>query len=239
MGASRALRSYVWRFLLLSLIPFGLSRAAYVSDATFAWIQKETGFETKELGRMLDVWRRRADRNLTAWRKQYPTVVSYIKDNNLKVGCEVGVAFGTQSVAILKEAGVDKLYSIDPYKAYRDPFSAGITPKHWDTLMHLVRSRLLPFGERSEFIRAASLEAVVQFEDGSLDFVYLDGDHNYGSIKKDLAAWVKKVRSGGLLMGDDYTQQFPGVRKAIDEFVRAHKLKVKIERRHTFIIWVP
>ena len=41
--------------------------------------------------------------------------------------------------------------------------------------------------------------------DGSLDFVYIDGDHTLKGTNTDLAAWWPKLRPGGWLCGDDYT----------------------------------
>jgi len=49
-----------------------------------------------------------------------------------------------------------------------------------------------------------SLEAVSQFQDGSLDFVYLDGRHYRKAVLEDLNLWFPKLREGGLLAGNSY-----------------------------------
>src|SRR3990167_6747852 len=54
------------------------------------------------------------------------------------------------------------------------------------------------------FIRDYSMNAVKDFEDNSLDFVYIDGDHCFESATNDIAEWSKKVRPGGIVSGDDY-----------------------------------
>ena len=76
-------------------------------------------------------------------------------------------------------------------------------------------------------IRLPSVKASPCFEDGELDFVFIDGEHSYEAAKADIEAWWHKVRSGGLLMGHDYDRQrFPGVCRAVDEFGESHAVKV-------------
>jgi len=48
------------------------------------------------------------------------------------------------------------------------------------------------------------MEAVEDFEDESLDFVYIDANHEFRYIAEDLCEWTKKVKKGGIVSGDDY-----------------------------------
>ena len=85
-------------------------------------------------------------------------------------------------------------------------------------------------------IRLPSVKASRCFEDGELDFVFIDGEHSYEAAKADIEAWWPKVRSGGLLMGHDYDRQrFAGVCRAVDEFGREHAVEVG-RRGHS--VWV-
>lgn len=61
-----------------------------------------------------------------------------------------------------------------------------------------------------------SIEASKLFEDESLDFVFIDGAHDYESVKQDLEHWYPKIKTGGWLGGDDL--HLSGVREATDEF---------------------
>ncbi|MBU3591454.1 class I SAM-dependent methyltransferase [Polynucleobacter sp. 78F-HAINBA] len=71
-------------------------------------------------------------------------------------------------------------------------------------------------------IREKSWLAADQFQDESFDLVYIDGDHTYEGVVKDLAAWYPKVKKGGIICGDDIG--WPGVKKAVDEFfIRLNK----------------
>jgi predicted O-methyltransferase YrrM len=64
-------------------------------------------------------------------------------------------------------------------------------------------------------LRMDSLDGARQFPDASIDFLMLDGDHNYPAVLHDIDAWLPKMRPGALMAGDD--ARWPGVAQAIDE----------------------
>lgn len=76
--------------------------------------------------------------------------------------------------------------------------------------------------------RMRSLDAVAQFPDKSLDWVYIDGDHSYEAVKADLVAWLRKVKTGGVLVGDDYDwlDEFgaPSVLRAVEDVLLEWRL---------------
>jgi len=172
----------------------------------------------------------------------YKFVTNFIKKKHLKTGCEIGVAYGGMSLAILRNTAVTKLYSIDPhYGACHLPeahggveklnkllFNLGLNGKIITEVMHcLVRYELATFGERSVFIRATSFDAIKEFQSNSLDFVYVDGDHGYEPTKRHIVEWWPILRSGGYLIFDDYgCAKWAGVKKAVDEFSRRTKLPI-------------
>jgi predicted O-methyltransferase YrrM len=55
----------------------------------------------------------------------------------------------------------------------------------------------------------------------TLDMVFIDGDHNYESVRDDIAAWRPRVKTGGIISGHDYSGDmygsFPGVDQAVHE----------------------
>lgn len=77
---------------------------------------------------------------------------------------------------------------------------------------------LEPVIDNINVIRAESLRAVRMYDDGSLDAVFIDGDHSYSAVKSDILEWRKKVKSGGILAGDDY-HAYAGVKQAVDELI--------------------
>jgi cephalosporin hydroxylase len=64
-----------------------------------------------------------------------------------------------------------------------------------------------------------SLEAAAQYPDDSLSFVLLDASHTYKDVAADIEAWLPKVKSGGILAGDDYHHTWQGVVDAVDELL--------------------
>ena len=56
------------------------------------------------------------------------------------------------------------------------------------------------------------------------DIIYIDAAHEYKAVKEDLAAYWSLVKSGGIMLGDDYTNRWPGVIKAVNEFFDSPKI---------------
>ena len=65
------------------------------------------------------------------------------------------------------------------------------------------------------FSRGKSLDALEFVADGSLDLVYVDGDHRYEGALADIKGWLPKLRKGGCMTGHDFS--FPTVRQALSE----------------------
>jgi hypothetical protein len=70
-------------------------------------------------------------------------------------------------------------------------------------------------GDRFQLWAMPSEEAALHFLDGSLDAVWVDGDHTYEGCRSDILAWFPKLKHGGLMGGDDFMMQ--GVAKAVVE----------------------
>ncbi|MGF1456733.1 MAG: class I SAM-dependent methyltransferase [Alphaproteobacteria bacterium] len=72
-------------------------------------------------------------------------------------------------------------------------------------------------------LQETSEAAVSRFDDESLDWIYIDGSHEYEDVRHDLRAWAPKIRSGGVIAGDDYYWRNAAgdysVKKAVDEFL--------------------
>jgi predicted O-methyltransferase YrrM len=60
-----------------------------------------------------------------------------------------------------------------------------------------------------------SLDALEAVKDGSLDLVYVDGDHRYEAVLADFKGWLPKLRAGGVMAGHDWS--FKDVQKALAE----------------------
>lgn len=125
---------------------------------------------------------------------------AFFVEMGFKVGAEVGVYKGEFSEKLCK-AGL-KVYSIDPWKIYND-FNNRRGQKRLDQQYEHTK-RILSTYPNSTIIRKTSMEAAEDFKDESLDFVYIDANHEFKYIAEDLYEWFKKVKKGGIVSGHDY-----------------------------------
>lgn len=70
--------------------------------------------------------------------------------------------------------------------------------------MEYTTNRLKKYNGRGVIIQATSEMASRRFEDGTLSFVYIDGDHRKEEVEKDMYLWWHKLRKGGVLAGHDF-----------------------------------
>ena len=69
-------------------------------------------------------------------------------------------------------------------------------------------------------LKMTTEQASHHFSDGSCDIVFIDADHTYEGVKKDIKLWKNKIRKGGTLAGHDYDpagKSWAEVKKAVDE----------------------
>lgn len=117
-------------------------------------------------------------------------------------GVEVGVERGMYSQVICEANPSVRLTCVDAWKAYRG-YRDHVDQEKLDRFFAETQERLAPF-KGVQLLRKFSVEAAKDFANGSLDFVYLDGNHNLQNVIADLAAWTPKVRPGGIVAGHDY-----------------------------------
>ena len=134
------------------------------------------------------------------------------------VGVEVGVFRGEMSEWLLKLHPRLKLYMVDPWKGNAQPRHR----KRQEQLRAEAATRTSFAQERREIVARPSLEAASDFADGSLDFVFIDGDHTHDAVVRDIEAWLPKVKPEGVFGGHDYVDVWPGVKRAVDEAVERH-----------------
>jgi len=154
------------------------------------------------------------------------TLAFILKDLELNKGVEVGVETGLYSEVLCQVNPNIELYSVDAwtaYKGYRDH----VSQDKLDGFMEKTKERLAPYN--AEVIKGFSMDVVKQFEDNSLDFVYIDGNHEFQQTVNDICEWTKKVRKGGIVAGHDYIyRQNPGylmhVPMAIHGYVDAYQI---------------
>lgn len=139
---------------------------------------------------------------------------------------EVGVWRGTLSARILKTCpAVQRLILVDPWQVVygKDKegkwkvFGPGVNEvemqeAYEDTVIMANR-----YKGRVTILKMPSIEGAQAVPDGSLDAVLIDALHTYHACKEDILAWRPKVRPGGVMIGDDLSEWFPGVQEAVEE----------------------
>ena len=88
-----------------------------------------------------------------------------------------------------------------PYDDYVESHDSS-WQENFNECYEATKKRLASFNY--EIIRKFSMDAVKDFADNSLDFVFIDGNHSFQYVVNDIAEWSKKVKVGGIISGHDY-----------------------------------
>lgn len=118
------------------------------------------------------------------------------------VGVEIGVGDGGNACAAVEYIQPTKYYLVDPWRLYEGYNPGKFTQAYFDKLYARVRQDFAN-AENVCILRLTSEEAATVVPD-DLDFVYVDGNHAYDFKMLDMELWYPKIRSGGVLGGDDY-----------------------------------
>ncbi len=197
-------------------------------------IVNETSVEEKNLNKMKvyhSSIKNKVNSNTHSWAAAYYGLVAkFINENNIKSCAEVGIGYGLHAKNILLNSNIEKLYLVDPMRPYGDLFAKDVNNNGgFEALVAQIKNILSPFNERYTFIRKPSLEVSEnEISNESLDLVFVDGDHSYDAVCKDLRFWWNKIKLGGYILGDDYTRVHPGTIKAVDEFAKEYNLEMTI-----------
>ena len=159
-------------------------------------------------------------------------------------GVEIGVLNGEYSKIILERWENGQLFMVDAWRhldGYID-MNGQDDKYHHDCLIRACQNTK-KWENRAHIVRMDSVASANIFPDEYFDFVYIDADHSYEGVVRDIKAWWPKVKKGGLFCGDDYIPQDGdiwmtvtgkepiyagkfGVRKAVNEFMEKNSLKV-------------
>ena len=144
-----------------------------------------------------------------------------------KKGAEIGVYRGVNAWNMFRHIPDLELIMVDPWRGGQ---------RRWYRRVVRIFRRV---GDRARIIRKTSLDVAPLIGNGDLDFVYIDALHTYHDFMLDLLLWLPKVRVGGIISGHDYhsrQRRNIGVRFAVDDYVRYHKIDLKLEGRNWY--WI-
>ena len=95
--------------------------------------------------------------------------------------------------------------------------------------LEAVKDLLKKFKNNVSLIKGNSNVILKKIDMSKIDYVFLDGGHDYQTVKNDLNCCREVVDNGGTVLCDDYDLSYaPGVKKAIDEFVSLNSFKCSV-----------
>ena len=104
------------------------------------------------------------------------------------------------------------------YIIKKDPYS-----------LEAVKDLLKKFKDNVNLIKGNSNSILKKIDMTKIDYVFLDGGHDYDTVRNDLNNCIEVVKKNGTILCDDYNLSYaPGVKKAIDEFVKENNLSCRI-----------
>lgn len=152
---------------------------------------------------------------------RWTTIERFVKANGWTTGAELGVWEGETYRHLIAHCpdltliGVD-LYAAQPDNTGPEKWTPGENGHAWDHERY--HQRILAFcaahQPRAIFHRGYTHEVAERIADASLDFVFIDADHSFDGVRRDIDAWAPKVRPGGYVMGHDI--HFDTVRAAVE-----------------------
>ncbi len=213
------------------LAAHGLAMAAR-QDLIRSWL-KLTDLQRQTNGRAApSLARRGSDQLVSARVRSRLDFGPFLNEQGLMGhGVEVGVLRGEFAAALLDQWRGQVLHLVDPWKhlpGYQDIHN--LSDLDHEQCLREVHERLKSHAGRYAIHRMLSREAVWQFVDESLDFVYIDANHKFEAVLEDMRLWFRKVRPGGILAGHDFLDgNLPegefGVMSAVREFERETHLR--------------
>lgn len=136
---------------------------------------------------------------------------------------EIGSYMGESTMLFASTKLFDKIYSIEPHSGFEE-FNQ-VTNFTWEDVKKEYKLNTR-FFNNIEHIKNFSYNVVDMFDDDSIDFIYIDGRHDYESVKLDLELYLPKLKNGGIIGGHDYNKNnWPEVCRAVNEVIgEPHKI---------------
>lgn len=171
----------------------------------------------------------------------WPVVIGLLKDKPHIVGAEIGVFRGVFAKQILSSLpGIQTYFCVDPWIYYDDYTDILRSTSHAfkikpDHAYQIFLRNTEPWRDKVVVLRDMSMNALKHVQDGSLDWVFVDGNHAYKYAREDIVEWSKKVKVGGLISGHDFRDSAPrarkvpfGVGRAVKELVPEFEVKSNV-----------
>lgn len=137
-----------------------------------------------------------------------------LDDTPNKTYVELGANIGESALLAGSFEFINTMYCVDRFDR--------------DKQLAICKQRLIHLQEKTNihFIKESTNKAYASFENLSIDILYVDAAHDYNSVKQDLTLWYPKMKKNGFICGHDYSENFAGTKKAVNEFTKEHSLLI-------------
>ena len=100
-----------------------------------------------------------------------------------------------------------------------------------------VKDLLKKFKKNVHLIKGNSNKVLKNVDMSKIDYVFLDGGHEYETVKNDLYNCMEVLEKNGTILCDDYNLSYaPGVKRAIDEFIEINNFNCEVVCNSRFAI---
>jgi len=141
----------------------------------------------------------------------YIDISKLIDEFQPQVIADVGCWTGTSTCIMARKDVVKKVYAVDWFKGLNEG-DMEFSGKFFDIKSILKENlRVNGFDNKVEVIDNISVEAAKQFDDFSLDMVFIDANHAFEFVMADIQAWYGKVKQGGIISGHDFDRFIAGL----------------------------
>lgn len=158
--------------------------------------------------------------NIPGWfdfQEVYSNQVKIAKDDFhfVEIGAWLGTSTSFMAVEIINSGKKIKFDVIDTWEGSINELESTHKLATETNIFEIFKKNLSSVIDYINPIKMDSIEASKLYKDESLDFVFIDANHEYDFIRKDILTWLPKVKKGGYIGGHDYN--WPSVTKAVDE----------------------
>lgn len=162
-----------------------------------------------------------------------------LNELDFKFGAEIGVHRGSHCRMLCEAIPKLKLLCIDSWQYY-DDYRQRYSQDRLDGCMEQTKQVLT--GYDFQIIKGDSIESSKNIPDESLDFVFIDANHEFQHVVNDIAAWAKKVRPGGIVSGHDFKdfrapQELIQVKDAVLGWTHAYDIQLFVFEGDNGPIW--
>ncbi len=127
----------------------------------------------------------------------------------VEIGCWEGKSTYCMAEKIKNTKKNIKFYAVDIWEPYKQ------VDMMWNANYDRFLVNTQPLWDYITVLRQDSIDASKRFDDKSIDFIFIDGNHQYEAVKADIQAWLPKLKDNGVIAGHD--TEWDSVRRAVSE----------------------